>query len=444
MIKMTWKEEDEYENVEDTGSGFGAVQAEASEDGLPKGVMLRLGAYAERTNKTIEDAKKMYLEYITTHYGCDSPADEDEDLLVDWAEQVFTETRKQSGGSSKNLSTWVGSFLGVQDRKRDRLANIVQSNLKLYADDPSEAIGSGRLGAYEKTGTVWSLHTKDGVKKLEASSDENPPYGLQSGSDWVCLTSYNGDPAPYKRMGRYAYFLGHEEEQLVKNNKVSLWRVDLTNELTELNIQQGRPCKIQVVPPKDNAREAFKDVLGVYSNFEIEYTDEFLPEDVRPLLQPSKFWTLPAFHEYYVPIDELDDAYERGKQSGDIGGERRQWGPLVITRGLVTSLNSEPRESDFDPEGYNYSMTLSSSITGDVQCWIAGAVGNLTQPFVAGWGEEAFEYAERSTVLVFGRLGMKEYNGIVSPKISVMGVFADPRRSRQRATGGDTGVGQFD
>jgi hypothetical protein len=89
-------------------------------------------------------------------------------------------------------------------------------------------------------------------------------------------------------------------------------------------------------------------------------------------------------------------------------------------------------------------MTLSSSITGDVQCWIAGAVGNLTQPFVAGWGEEAFEYAERSTVLVFGRLGMKEYNGIVSPKISVMGVFADPRRSRQRATGGDTGVGQFD
>ena len=49
-------------------------------------------------------------------------------------------------------------------------------------------------------------------------------------------------------------------------------------------ITTGRPCKVQVVPPRDNANEAFKDVLTTYTDFEITYTDEFVGDDLRPLL----------------------------------------------------------------------------------------------------------------------------------------------------------------
>ncbi len=39
-------------------------------------------------------------------------------------------------------------------------------------------------------------------------------------------------------------------------------------------------------------------------------------------------------------------------------------------------------------------MTLSSTITGDIDCWIAGAVGVMCDPFTSGWGDDAFDYAE--------------------------------------------------
>jgi hypothetical protein len=128
----------------------------------------------------------------------------------------------------------------------------------------------------------------------------------------------------------------------------------------------------------------------------------------------------------------------------NIGGERKSYGPLVITKGTINRLNTEPRDSDYDDEGHNYNMTLNSNITGDIDCWIPGAVGKCSEPFRAHWGESSFPYAEKSTVFVFGRIGMKTRDGLTSPKLTVFGIYADPRRSRERITGGDTGVGQFD
>ena len=57
-------------------------------------------------------------------------------------------------------------------------------------------------------------------------------------------------------------------------------------------------------------------------------------------------------------------------------------------------------------------------------------------------GEDSFPYAERSTVFVFGRIGLKTRDGLTTPKLTVFGVYADPRRSR-RMTGGDTAREQF-
>jgi len=67
----------------------------------------------------------------------------------------------------------------------------------------------------------------------------------------------------------------------------------------------------------------------------------------------------------------------------------------------------------------------------------------MTDPFTTGGGKE-FPYGEKSTVYVFGRIGMRTVDGLSTPKITAHGIFGDWRRCRQRATGGDTGVGQFD
>lgn len=437
---MSWKDEDEYEE-EGSGSdnGFGTV---ANSNQLPEPVMVRIKAYAERTNKSVDKVKEEYLEYIKVNYGCDDYIGEEEELLIDWAESLFVETRRFSGGSNSNLSTWVGHFIGLHDRTKDRLTNLLRSNLKLYDEDPNEAVGSGRIAVFSKTGDHWSIHHKNNTTKLEASSAEDPPHGIKHGDDWLCMTNYSGQPAPSKKMGRYAYFLGGEEKDFVNNGSIGLWRVDLTGEAVDLDIDIGRACKIPVTPPKENAREAFKDVLGVYSNFEINYTDEFVGESLRPLLTGAKYWTS-VDHDLFVPIDALEEAYEERKESGTINGERRQWGPLLITKGTITRMSTEPRDSEWDSEGFNYSMTLSSTICGDITCWIPGAVGMHTDPFTCGFGEDGFQYAEKSTVFVFARVGLKTVDGLVTPKLTVYGIHADPRRARRRAEGGDTGVEQF-
>ena len=53
-------------------------------------------------------------------------------------------------------------------------------------------------------------------------------------------------------------------------------------------------------------------------------------------------------------------------------------------------------------------------------------------------------WAEKSTVLVCGRIGMSVIEGETIPKLNVFGVFADIRRIRKRRDGGDMGASQFD
>jgi len=429
---MSWTEQDEYTETSEAPATLA----------LPQGVAQRIVAYAERTNKKADEVKQDYLNYIKEEWGCDNPAEEDDDLLIDWAEQAFVQTRKKTGGGS-NTNTWVGCFLGVADRKKDRLQNIVKSNVALFNKDPAEAIGLGRVGVFEKDGDVWAVRNKDGLTPLTNSSSEDPPFGIKTGDDWVCLLTRKGLPSSPVRMGRYAYFLGGEEGDFLNNANIGLWKVDLTNDNADMNLDIGRPCKISVVPPRDTANEYFKTVLGTYDDFTPNYTDEFVPEGMRSLLQPKNYW-VSEDHDMFVHIDQLEEAFESRKERTEIGGRQVTYGPLIITKGTINSMNTEPRDSEYDPEGFNYNMTLSSTIAGDIDCWIAGAVGVMCDPFTSGWGEEAFDYAEKSTVFVFGRVGMKDRDGLISPKISVMGIYGDPRRCRKRATGGDTGVGQFE
>ena len=435
---MSWKEEDEYIDGE-SNTGFGEKK---SSDGFPVPVAQRMVAYAERTGKNIEEVKQMYLDYIKKEYGVEDYTQEDVDILIDWAEQAFVQTRKQTASTS-GTSTWVGCFIGVADRTKDRLTNIVNANVKLFKENRAEAIGTGRVGVYEKDGGLWSVRNKDGLQPLDESADSEPQHGIKVGDEYVCLLTRKGMPSPSTRMGRYAYFLGGEEGDFVKNSNIAVWKVDLTDDNNTMQIDIGRPCKIPVIPPREDANDFFKTVLGTYSNFEINYSDDFVPEEVRPLLQPVSYWTNEEFHDMYVRLDDIEDVFESKKEKTNIGGRSVTYGPLIITKGTINSMNTEPRDSEYDPEGFNYFMSLSS-MNGDVDCWIPGAVGIMTNPFQAHWGEQAFDYAENSTVFVFGRLGMKDRDGLMSPKITVMGIYGHPRRCRRRASGGNTGVGQFE
>ena len=440
-----WNEEDEFEKDE----GLAIPEPVTEEEGvMPQGVMDRIKAQAERTKKSEEEVLKEYLEFIAKEFGCDDPYSEDEDLLIDWSESAFVTMRRSGSGAGGGTTAFVGCFVGVGEKWADRMENLRKRNIADFTKDPAQIIESGRLGVYEDHDGLWGLNTCDGLSMTEHTCDETPPFGFKADGKWVAFVSKVGKrPYPSFRKGRYLYFLGNEESQFVNDANIELWRVDATDEASDMMPHIGRPVRIMVRPPRDTAPDSMKDVLGTNSNFEetLEYTDEFVDADNRPLLQPNNLWLNDDYHDLFIPIDELSEAFDAKSRMIEFAdGRKVKAGPLIITKGTVSRMSTEQRESQYDQEGYNFSMAITNTGLGEeIMCWIPGAVGNLANPFMAGWGDDAVPYAERSSVLVFGRLKMRVKDGNSSPQINVFGVFVHPRRARRRMTGGDTSVDQF-
>ena len=448
---------EEYEEVDYTENETIERLNEADAKGLPVGVVERLTKYAERIKKDYAEVEEQYLAYIAKEYLCEDPSQEDEDLLVDWAEQLVIETRNvTSGGGNYGGVPFVGMFVGVEPNSRDRRDNLVKRAKRDFTLDANQAVGSGFVGHYTKGEGVWMLNTSNGEKRSEFSIDEIPDHSFIADGERIVLLTKAGRPKAMSMVGRNYFFLGAPEDEFTNDGAIQLWRLDCQGESANMEVRIGKPCRIVARPPNDNAPEGFKDILSTSLSIKdsIEYTNEFVSEDVRPLLNPMKMWVDLELHGYYVPLEELTEAFESMSRTFTINGEQGKSGPVVFTRGTVNRLSSEARDSEYDEGGRSYSLSLTSqalqSIHGssdgkEVMGWISSACNDLTNPFSCFTDDgEEIPYAENSTVLVCGRIAVKRKDGKDIPNLKVMGVYADRRRIRRRATGGDTGRGQFE
>lgn len=445
---------------EENVNPFMQMKKEESERVLPDGVTERLNKHAERTSESIEAVHEAFFAYIKKHYECDDWKEEDDDLVEDWAEQFCTVLRTGTATGGANTKSFVGEFLGVHARTGDRNRGLVGWMKRQFAEDPGAFVAGGRGGHYsletDSNGNGgWVLRTKEST--VDATLvDGQPAFGIPiDGNNRICFVNYSGEPQPDEMMGRYAYFLGNEQQSVVNDNDIQLWRVDLKGADANRALKIGEPCIITVRPPKEGSADAYKDILDTREGFvdTINYTDSWVSEDLRALLHPFKYWVLESFTDMFVPLHELRDAYEAGLTTFNTSDGQGKMGPLVITRGIVNRLSTEGRETEWDEGGVSYSLSLTSTElvstngNGDastVLCNISSACNDLTSPFSFRDTEGVkWDYAERSTVLVFGRIGMMMRDNVQVPKLTAMGVFTDSRRARPRVNGGDTNMGQF-
>ena len=232
--------------------------------------------------------------------------------------------------------------------------------------------------------------------------------------------------------------------------------MDCTDDNRNHEVRVGVPCKIQVRMPTTELN-AFKDILNTNMNFwdTVEYTNDFVDEGVKRYLNPFTYWTNEDFvDEMFVDLESLGEAYEANVRTFE-GADGRQGkvGPIVFTKGIVNRMSPEGRESEYDESGRSYSLSLTSSklqrvngtgIGSDITVWVSGACNDLSHPFHFEEEDgEKWPYAERSPVLVCGRLAMSSRDGQMIPNIKAMGVFASARRSRRGQRGGNTGSEQF-
>ena len=432
------------------------------EEKLPEEVLERLHWYAEQHSISQDKAVEQYLGYIEEHLGIVNTNEEDDDFLVDAAETFVVERRVMStpGGSSTEL---VGCFVAVEPKIRDKRENVREYAIQSAKEDLGAAIEKGTVARAFVENNVWMLEKAMGIvaSTQERFDEDNDPWFLvrdsgmtlailQENPDWA----RHGEPISPYLFSRTYRFYGNTPEKF--EDEMELFRIDVSGS-TELSVSQnvvfGEPCTVKVRPQGDNVSPGWEDMWRGVSNFfkSINYNKEFVSEDDREYLKGDLL--MGGMDCYVSDLSDLMDVYR--SESETIEGFDNPIGPLVCIKGKVTDINQTGYESEYDPTGMNYTMRVSSFALQrefpdnmwrqEVSIRVHGFLGQDCHAFDYKGRKGWKPYAVKSTVYIFGRLGLRavEEGKQEVPTIRALGVYAPPRLAIPAGEGGNTSLDQF-
>ena len=418
----------------------------------PEGVVERLQGYADANGVTLDDAKQKFVQFLSDKYAVENWQDEDEDFLIEASEGFVVQRR--SGGSSFETVNFVGMLVGVDGKWRDKRKNLRDQAVAAYLEEPGKAVEAGLVAECWKEDGSWHLSKADGLHDTEEPEDEDPWFLWETGNGPIAILQTGdydskGDPVRPVLKSRYYYFLGNNEADF--GTDVSIWRLD--SSVIDATPTMWKPCRLKVIPnTREDVNPDFADILRVPRNWanEIVYTDDFVDTDVRAQLAPEKFGVNPAIHKHHVALPNLLEYYQRNMK--EVPGINPV-GPLAIVKGKVTSLFKEGWDNDYDETGKVYNLRLTSwdlqkehpsGLRSEVSVRISGNLKENGHAFEYNDGADWKAYAERSTVLVFGRLGVRATDSGEVPQVNAFGVFAVPRFVVPAPEGGDSNAEQFE
>tara|TARA_R110002012_G_scaffold33393_2_gene97839 strand:- start:46001 stop:47320 length:1320 start_codon:yes stop_codon:yes gene_type:complete len=432
-------------------------QNEASTEnnaGLHPEVEERLKWWAEKHNKSLDDATGDFFTYLKMELGVVNPTDEDDDFMIDAAETFVVERRVMSGTSKANSTELVGYFVGVDPKMRDGQQRKRAPAVEAAINDLDEAIELGLVARCYTEGGVWMLDKGEQQVKTEESADDKPWFLyeenglqlaiLQNNPDW----SRYGEPITPYRYQRTYYFFGNEKDNFL--NEQRLLRITVTSSIPEewFVPQLFTEGTLKVRTQSDNVKPEWADT---YNSFALPgaftYGNEFVDENLRNVIRADKL--IPESDNYIKDLSTLVEVFETRQEV--ISGYNPV-GPLVFLRGKVSDMRKDKRESEWDPVGHDYSMSISSfdlmrTFNGgrrqNLPCYVHGLLGDSGHPFDVATDEGWKPYAVKSTVIVFGRLSVRVTDDGPQPAIKTFGVFAVPRLAIPAGEGGDTSTSQY-
>ena len=430
-----------------------------SDNELPEEVKERLRWYAEQHSVSEDEAAKQYLDYIEEHLGIVNPNEEDEDFLVDAAETFVVERRvmQAPGGSTVE---WVGCFIAIEPKIRDKRANIREQALSEARKDLTNAINGGKIARAFVEGGVWMLEKANGIVASTQErfvEGEDPWFLVRDSGMTLCLLQSNpdwarhGEPIAPSLFSRTYRFYGNEPEMYADDMQAI--RIDVggaTEEDVSKAVRIGQACKIQL-RPQGTVTEGWEDSYRAANNFfaNVVYTDDFVEESDRQYLKGEIL--MGGMDSYVADLTELMEVYQN--QSEKVSGYDTTVGPLVCIKGKVTDINRTGYETEYDPYGKDFSMRVSSfqlqrEFANDmwrkeITVRVHGFLGDECHAFDYEGREGWKPYAVKSTVYIFGRLGVRATDDGQVPAMKAMGIFVPPRLAIPAGEGCDTSLDQF-
>jgi hypothetical protein len=414
----------------------------------------RLKWWSEKHNKTMEQAREEFTAYLLADLGISNPRDEDDEFMIDAAEAFMVERRVMSSTSSANATELVGYFIGVDSKVRDGQERKRAPAVSAALENLNEAISMGLVArAYTENG-VWMLEKKDGPVKTEESADEEPwflfkEHGLsiailQNNPDW---SRYGEAITPYRWQRTY-HFFGNEKADFMDSQDTLRITVTSKNPEEWHVPQMFEPCALKVRARSGTPSPGWENVWNALPfPAAITYGD-IVEEQYEDAIKPERL--LPSADAFVKDLSTLGEIFDT--QSETIAGFNQPIGPMVFIKAKVSDLRLEPSDYEYDPTGHTYFMRVTSfdlmrtfgeGSRRDIGVGIHGFLGDEAHPFEYATEEGYMPYAIKSTVIIYGRLGVTVKEEGIIPKINAVGIYAVPRLAIPAGKGGDTSVEQY-
>jgi len=406
----------------------------------------KIRGYAERMSKTEEEAMKEFKDWVQTEFST-SIEGEDEYFVNEWAEMFVIETRNlgRSGGG-RDTVTFMGHITGLNDSIRDQRQAQREKAVQMFRQDRDRAINQGLIGIVKIKDGVWHVN---GEPTSERVGEGLPWFGFKCDEAIVTLLNTNrespshGKPMAYESKVRYLQFLGNTANEFVNNPK--MWRVALGGEDMTASYKLGQLCEIQVVPSSNQASDILYTNRGFVNT--VKYADSAdLPADFT---DAARFWAS-SKHDSFVNLANLLEEYDDRKIPYNDG----YIPPTIITKGYISRMSTEPSNNEYDDTGRNFRISVTSldlqstygreSSLSEVTVWVPGRTFDDTNPFEFFNGEEWMPYAERTQVLICGKLKTRKFRDDMVPSLTALGIYVPPRTARPGARGGNTDTSQFE
>lgn len=414
----------------------------------------RLKWWAEKHNKTLDDATGEFYTYLKAELGIDNPSIEEDDFLIDAAETFVVERRVMSGTSQANAVELAGYFVGVDAKMRDGQERKRAPAVSAAMNDLDDAIQQGLVArAYTEDG-VWMLEKKDGPVKTDETADSKPWFLFDENGLSIAILQNNpqwarfGEPITPYRWQRTYHFLGNTKENFLDEQKLLRLTVTSNNPDEWFVPQLFSECVVKVRAQSENVKPEWADTYNTFAlPGALTYGNDFVDEHVRGAITPPRL--IPELDSYIKDMSTLAEVFETRQEV--IPGYNPV-GPMVFVRGKVSDMRKEARESEWDQSGHDYSMSLTSfdlartfngGLRQNLPCYIHGLLGDEGHPFHYATEEGWKPYAVKSTVIVFGRLAVRATEDGPAPSIKTLGVYAVPRLTIPAGEGGDTSTSQY-
>ena len=413
----------------------------------------RLKWWAEKHNKTIEEARESFDAYLESDLGITDSSAEDDDFLIEAAESFMVERRVMSGSGAKSVEL-VGYFIGVDSRIRDAQERNRGPAVSAALNDLDEAISLGLVArAYIENG-VWMLEKKDGPVKTQETADKKPwflyeEHGLsiailQNNSEWA---RYGEPTTPYRWQRNY-HFYGNEKSEFM-DKQIPL-RITVTSKSPdEWHVPQMFAPVTLKVRERKTVSKGWEDVYNAFPFPAAVTYGDIVEEEYISAIKPERL--LPTADCYVKDLSSLAELYQT--KSETIAGIPNPVGPMVLIKAKVSDLRLEPSDYEYDPTGHTYFMRVTTfdlmktygeqDSRRDIGIGIHGFLGDEARCFEYATDDGYKPYAIKSTVFIYGRLGLSVKDDKEIPKINAVGIYAVPRLAIPGGEGGDTNTNQF-